>query len=289
MTWTERKELIKSTFLEFFKERSLMHGAALSYYSMLALVPMLYLSITYVGMLVGNEVIIDIIARMLQEWVGVQDASGIVGFLDEVDFQGGSTFLQVAGILALLFSCSAIFNSLRRSLNSFYDIDDYKLGRKKAILRNVFARLVSLGFVIGGTLLIVVLYFAQSLFLSFSMDLLKDMELLSSAFASAINHGLPILTNLIVFFFIFKYMHDGKVGSRIALRGALVTSVLLYLGQVLIKFYLTNYFFAASGGVAGSMLIILVWVYYSSQIIFFGAKYIAVLSRMRGTPVVHRD
>ena len=289
MTWTERKELIKATFLEFFKERSLMHGAALSYYSMLALVPMLYLSITYVGMLVGNDVIIDIIARMLQEWVGVQDASGIVGFLDEVDFKGGSAFLQVAGILALLFSCSAIFNSLRRSLNSFYNIDDHKIGRKKAILRNVFARLVSLGFVIGGTLLIVVLYFAQALFLSFSMDLLKDMELLSSAFASAINHGLPILTNLIVFFFIFKYMHDGKVGTRIALRGALLTSVMLYVGQVLIKYYLTNYFFAASGGVAGSMLIILVWVYYSSQIIFFGAKYIAVLSRMKGTPVTHRD
>ena len=289
MNWEERKELVKSTFLEFFKEKSLMHGAALSYYSMLALVPMLYLSITYVGMLVGNDVIIDVVASMLKQWIGIEDASGIVGFLGEVNFNKGSSFLQVVGILALLFSCSAIFNSLRRSLNAFYDIDDYKAGRKKAIIRNVFARLVSLSFVIGGTLLIVVLYFAETLFLSFSTDVLRNMELLSSVFASLINHGLPILTNLIVFAFIFKYMHDGKVQWRFAIRGALLTSVLLYLGQLLIKFYLTNFFFAANGGVAGTMLVILVWVYYTSQIIFFGAKFIAVLSRMEENPITHRD
>lgn len=289
MNWNDRKDLVKSTLLEFFKEKSLMHGAALSYYSMLALVPMLYLSITYVGMIVGNDVIVDIIANMLRQLIGVEDVTGIVSFLDEVDFENGSAFLQVFGIIMLLFSCSAIFNSLRRSLNTFYDIDDHKVGGKKAILRNIFARLISLSFVIGGTLLIVVLYFAQALFLSFSTDLLKDMELLSSAFASIVNHGLPILTNLIVFAFVFKYMHDGIVQTRIAIRGALLTSVMLYLGQLLIQYYLANFFFAANGGVAGTMLVILVWVYYTSQIIFFGGKYIAVLSRMKGTPVVHRD
>ncbi len=289
MNWTERKQLVKETFLEFFKERSLMHGAALSYYSMLALVPMLYLSITYVGMIVGNDVIVEIIANMLQQLIGVDDASGIVGFLDNVDFKNSSPLLQVVGILALLFSCSAIFNSLRRSLNTFYNIDRHEVGRKKAILRNVFGRLISLSFVIGGTLLIVVLYFAESLFLSFSTDMLRDLQLLSSALASIMDHGIPILTNLIVFTFIFKYLHDGVVNTRIAMKGALLTSLLLYVGQLLIKFYLTNFFFASNGGVAGTMLVILVWVYYTSQIIFFGGKYIAVRSRLSGVPVRHRD
>lgn len=289
MTWKERKELVKLTFLEFFKEQSLMHGAALSYYAMLALVPILYLSMTYVGRIVGNDVITNILTKLLHEFIGVGDSDAIIGLLDQVDFQKGSLLLQIVGILALLFSCSAIFNSLRISLNTFYNIDKHNLDRKRVIIQNVLGRLVSMGFVLGGTVLVVVLYFAQSLFLSFGTSLFNDTELLSSAFVAIANHTLPILTNLIVFYFIFKYMNDGVVSRRIALRGSLLTSVLLHGGQLLIKFYLMHFFFAAKAGLVGTILLVLVWVYYSSQIVFFGAKYIAVLSRMKGVPIKRRD
>jgi membrane protein len=97
----------------------------------------------------------------------------------------------------------------------------------------------------------------------------------------------PIFSNLIIFWFIFKFMHDGKVSWKLALRGSALTSILLFTGQWLIKFYLTNYFFGAHGGVGGTMLVILVWVYYSSQIIFFGAKYMAVYARSKGHPIEH--
>ena len=289
MNWKERKELVKLTFLEFFKEQSLMHGAALSYYAMLALVPILYLSMTYGGRILGNDVITNILTKLLHELIGVGDSAAIIGLLDQVDFQKGSLLLQIVGVVALLFSCSAIFNSLRISLNTFYNINDHDLGRKQVIIRNLLGRLVSMGFVMGGMVLVVVLYFAQSFFLSFGTSLLNDTETLSSAFVTIANHTLPILTNLIVFYFIFKYMHDGVVSTRIALRGSLLTSVLLHGGQLLLKFYLMHFFFAAKAGLAGSMLLVLVWVYYSSQIVFFGAKYIAVLSRMKGIPINHRD
>ncbi len=287
MNWQERKTLVKSTFLEFFRERSLMHGAALSYYFMLALVPMLYLSVTYVGMIFGEESVRTVISELMCEWIGLDDADSILGFLDQVNFSKSSVFLQVVGIIALLFSCSAIFNALRQSLNTFYDIDTEQLARRQMIVRNIVGRLVALLFVVAGSVLIVVIYFAESLFLSFAMDILKDLQMISGTVMWLINHLLPIVTNIIVFWFVFMYMNDGKVSGKIALRGSLLTSLLLFVGQVLIKYYLTNYFFAAHGGMAGTMLVILVWVYYTSQIIFFGAKYIAVFSRMKGKPIKH--
>ena len=285
MTFKERWTLIKETVVEFLQEKPMAHGAALAYYALLALVPLLYLSVTYFGMFLGQKEMTNIISTLIEQYVGLEDISGVIGLLDQVNFDQGSTFLQIIGIVALLFSCAAIFNSLKRSLNEFYDVEVPKLGRRKMILSTIVSKLISMLFVVGATLILMILYFLETIFLSLSDHFLEGMNMLHWLFSGAARVGIPILTNVILFTFIFKFLHDGKVFWRNALRGGIVTSGLLYLGQVLIKFYLTNYFFASGAGVAGTFLVILVWVYYSSQIIFFGAKYIFVLSRMKGTPI----
>lgn len=287
MNWQDQKGLWRTTFLEFFRSGSMMYGAALSYYFMLALVPMLYLSITYVGMFVGEDEIRRMIATLLKEWIGVNDPGVVLSFLDQINFSKSSLFLQIAGILALLFSCSAIFNALRKSLNVFFNIDRPDIDRKKLIIRNLVGRLISMSFVVGGSVLMVVLYFTQSLFLGLVTNVLDSLGLLDSWLLTMLNVVIPIFSNLIIFWILFKFMHDGKVSWGLALRGSFLTSLLLFLGQWLIKFYLTNYFFGAHGGVGGTMLVILVWVYYSSQIIFFGAKYMAVYARSKGNPIQH--
>jgi len=285
MTLKERWTLIKETVVEFLQEKPMAHGAALAYYALLALVPLLYLSVTYFGMFLGQKEMTNIISTVIEQYIGLKDISGVISLLDQVSFEQGSAFLQIIGIVALLFSCAAIFSSLKRSLNEFYDVEVPKLGRRKMILSTIVSKLISMLFVVGATLILLILYFLETIFLSLSDHFLEGMNMLHWLFSGAARVGIPILTNVILFTFIFKFLHDGKVLWRNALRGGLVTSGLLYLGQVLIKFYLTNYFFASGAGVAGTFLVILVWVYYSSQIIFFGAKYIFVLSRMKGTPI----
>lgn len=286
MNWLDRKKLIKSTFVEFGKERSLMHGAALAYYAMLALVPILYLTVTFVGKLVGEAVVIEEIGFMLRDNVGLKDPSGILAFLKEVDFLSGSWLVETMGVIALMFSCTVIFNSLKGSINEFYDIGHSKKEKKNLLISTVLSRLISLGFIIGITLFFILLYFAEPILLSLGNKLFKGVEMLDFLFSFILSHVVPILTNMFIFSFIFKFLHDGKVLWKAAFRGAFLTSILLYFGQLLIKYYLTYFFFGASGGVAGAMLIILVWVYYSSQIIFFGAKYIAVYSKMIGEEIV---
>ena len=88
-----------------------------------------------------------------------------------------------------------------------------------------------------------------------------------------------------IFTIVFKYIHDGFVHIKLAIKGAFVTSVLLFLSQLLIKYYLHNYFFLGNMGIAGSLFIFLAWVHYSAQIVFFGAKFTAVLAERDGIKI----
>ena len=289
LTWSEKILLVKSTFIEFFKEKSMRHGAALAYYAMLALIPILYLSVTFIGRFVGEELILELIGDLLREDVGLTDPSGILDYLEQVEFIKGEVYLQMIGAIALLFSCTVIFNSLKGSINDFYGIKPGNVAKKKLVLRSLVSRLISMLFIVGITLFFILLYFAEPMLLSFGHTLFEGISFIDSIFLTVAEHSLPVLTNWFIFTFIFKFLNDGVVDWKMARHGALITSILLYVGQLLIKFYLANYFFGAiSGGVAGTILVLLVWVYYSSQIIFFGAKYIAVLSRMNDKTIVYR-
>ncbi len=288
-SWKKRLLLIKSTFIEFFQEKSMRHGAALAYYAMLALIPILYLSVTFIGRFIGEDAVLELIGKLLREDVGLSDPSEILSYLDKVEFIKGEVYLQVIGFFALLMSCTVIFNSLKSSINDFYGVKPENVAKKKLVLRSLVSRLISILFIFGITLFLILLYFTEPFILSFGNELFEGVSYVNFIFLSIAKHGVPILTNWVIFIFIFKFLTDGVVDWKMAKHGAFLTSVLLYFGQLLIKFYLSNFFFGAiSGGVAGTILVLLVWVYYSSQIIFFGAKYIAVLSRLNGKTIVYR-
>lgn len=289
MTIRELGSILKTTLVEFSRERPLHHGAALSYYALMAMVPILYLSISFFGSFVGQDTMLEIIRRVLEEHIGLTDVEGIIDFMSTVDLTTGNTVLRIVGIVALMVSSTAILNSLKRSISEFYDLDQSKIGRRKKIVRNVLFRLISMLVIAAMTSVIIALYFVETLVLSLEETYFSDNEFISWMFSGFAHHGLPIILNLAVFTFIFKYLHDGIVPWRVAITGGVITGIFLYVGQLLIKFYLANYFFASEGGVAGTMLVILVWVYYSSQILFLGAKFSYVLADYRGTPILTRD
>ena len=289
LSWSEIGLLIKTTFIEFFKEKSFMHGAALSYYTIFALVPLLYLAFETFGRIVGNARMNEIIGKILKEQVGIEDVSGILSFLEGVDIAKGSFILHVVGILALLLSSTALLASLRGSINEFFDIERVYNSKKKLILSHLISRLVSVSLLTMIGIVTVVIYFAQNIFLSIGNQVFKNNEFINNIFLAAIGHGFTILSSVLIFTLIFKFLHDGIVQWKLAIAGALVTSVLLYFGQLLIQYYLGNFFFAKDGGIAGTLLVMLTWMYYSSQIIFFGAKFTAVYGKMVGRTIVVRE
>jgi len=284
MTLRELGNLLKTTVVEFSREQPLHHGAALSYYALMALIPILYLSVSFFGSFVGQDLMQEIIRELLHENVGIEEVGGIIDFLGQVDLSGNFA-LKTIGVLALMLSSTAILNSLKRSMTEFYDLDRHMLNRRKKIVRGVIFRAISMIAIAVMTSVVIAIYFLETLVLSLEERYFSENELISWLFSNFAHHVLPVLLNFVVFTFIFKYLHDGVVKWRVAITGGVVTGIFLYLGQLLIKFYLANYFFAAEGGVAGTLLVILVWVYYSSQILFLGAKFSFVYARFIGEPI----
>ncbi len=289
LTWPEVWQVIKSTFIEFFQENSFFHGAALAYYAVFALVPMIYLSLISFGKFVGQANMLKIIDKILREEVGLEDSSGIMSFLEEVDFEKGSFVLNIVGVVALLLSSSALLASLRTSINEFFDIHYVIEDRKRRIFHNLGTRLMNVVLLPVFGLVIVVTYFGETIILSVSSQLFGELNAVEGFILDILKHGLAIFTNVLLFAIIFKYLHDGKVEWKLAFSGAMVTAVLLYIGQLLIHFYLKNYFFGSSIGLPGTILIMLAWMYYSSQIIFLGAKFTKVYAVKVGKPIVFQS
>lgn len=285
LSWKEIFTLIKRTFIEFFQENSFFHGAALAYYTIFAIVPILYLALTIFGAVMGHDEIVKIIDKILTEQVGMSDSSGLLSFLNKVNFEKSSTTLNVIGIVALMVSSSAVIASLRTSINDFYDIEIKLQNKRTKVYHTLLTRLISIFMLTVIGFSIILLYTGETVFMSMSSKLYESLDLHAVWLLKWIEDAATIVINMVIFALVFKYIHDGKVLWKLAFAGGLLTSVLLYFGQLGLKYYLYHFFFGSKMGIAGTLLIILAWMYYSSQIIFLGAKFIKVYSDMIGKTI----
>lgn len=286
LNWKEVLLLFKRTFLEFFQENSFFHGAALAYYAVFAIIPIIYLAVISFGNIMGQAEILRLIKVLLEEQVGIKDSSGILAFLSEVHFEKSSLVLNIIGIIALMFSSSALISSLRMSINEFYDIHIKIDDRRTKIFYTIFTKLVSVFMLALFGVSIVLLYTGETIFMSVSGKLYESLHIQQQWVMNGVEHLIAIGINTLLFALVYKFLHDGKVLWKLALSGGLLTSCLLYLGQIGLKYYLTNFFFGSQMGIAGTLLIFLAWMYYSSQIIFLGAKFVKVYSELIGKPIV---
>jgi membrane protein len=287
LSWREIGELVKTSFKEFLKDDNFTHGAALAYYAIFALVPVIYLAIQIFGQIVGQDQMVIIISDIMEVSMGIEDVTPFTDLMQQWNIgSGGSILMRVIGILVLVFTSTAMFNSMRNSINSFFHIEPIK--HYNIVVDNILNRLVSFATLALFGVVVILIYFGQTVFVALSSKLLSNYNVMYNTSMFIIEHASLLLVNLIMFSFIFKYLHDGKIRWKLALGGALFTSVMLYLGQLLVNYYLTNFFFAANSGIAGTLLAILTWIFYTSQIIFLGAKFTSVYARMVGKPIVPR-
>ncbi len=284
LTWTEIAKLIKESFKRFFKGDSFTHGAALAYYAIFALVPIIYLAITSFGIIVGQDRVVEIVGHAMETNMGIEDVTMFTNLMYQWEIgSGGSFIMRVVGVVVLIFTSTAMFNSLRNSLNSFFGIEP--IHHYNVVLENLLARLISFGMLALFGLIIILVYFGQTVLMTISSELFPDNNL-RNLYLFLIEHLSSILVNFLLFAMIFKFLHDGYVKWKLALGGSLFTAILLYLGQLLVNYYLSNYFFAANSGIAGVLLAILTWIFYTSQIIFLGATFTAVYAKTVGKPIV---
>ena len=271
--------VLKEAFIAYVKEGAFFHGAALAYYTLFALIPILYLSISIFGRIVGYDKMIFIIQQLFNEKIGLTDTDSIMVYIKNMQLDQGSWFFELMSIFVLLYTCSAFLVSLKRSLNDFFEVENKE--NQNIILSLIGFRFLSVFFIAAFALIIILFYFFQI----FIVSLIEHWIVATNGFVDVglyiLHHLIAIISNTLIFWVIFKFVNDAKVSSKLAFRGAILTAILLYASQLGIKFYLQHYFFLGRAGIAGSLFILLAWVNYSAQIVFFGAKYTYILKKNR--------
>ncbi|MEY3438818.1 MAG: hypothetical protein RL265_1403 [Bacteroidota bacterium] len=249
LSFSEIPGLLKEAIVEFFQRDGLFHGAALAYYTLFAMVPLFYLSISVIGRFIGQDVMLEIISDLLQNKIGIQDVKGIMDFMKELDFEKGNFFLESVSIIALLVASSAFVVCLKGSLNEFLGIQLQYSSKRKQVLSTLLFRILSVGYIGVITVFIILLYFVQTIVLTISSSIFENSAFFGEILTGIVQHGFGIFSNVVIFSLVFKYVHNGFVPWKLAFGGAVLTSVLLYLGQLLIQYYLFHFFFMANGRV----------------------------------------
>jgi membrane protein len=273
---------IKDALVQYIQEGAFFHGAALAYYTLFAFVPIVYLTTSIFGRIFGQKNMENIVIDLLKNRIGISNSDEVMSILHQVNFNRPNIFLELLSILILLYGCSAFFVSLKRSINEFFDISRKKRHEENILMDIIGFRFLSVAYLGVFALIIILFYFTQTFAFSILEHWIKTKNGFVDFSFSLLQYIISISSNIFIFVVVFKYIHDGTVPWRIALNGAIVTSILLFLSQLIIKYYLINYFFLGNLGIVGSLFIILAWVNYSAQIVFFGAKYTAVLAKKNG-------
>lgn len=272
------------TMEEFGQKRPFLHCAALAYYAVLAIIPVIYLSVSYYGYLFGKDQVVQLFGIILHEEVGIHDVTSFESMLHQIDVEKSNVFLEIVGALVLLFSASTMLNSIRKSLNEFYNVEISQMRRREKLLKSVLSRLLYMGLLIVLTILVISGFFIETVLLNY----IDESWGASGSIGLLLHYIFPVILNVALFTLIFKFLSDGVIAWRFAIKGGIFTGGLMYIGQILIKYYLSHYFILAAGGVSASFLILLVWVFYSSIIFFLGAQFIATYAEVIGEPIKER-
>ncbi|MFC6996995.1 YihY/virulence factor BrkB family protein [Rufibacter roseus] len=275
-------KLIKNSASEFMANNSLRLAAALSYNTIFSLPPLLFIVVSAAGYFFGEEAVSGQLYTQIREVVGEEAAGQVQELLKNVHLEGSSTWATLIGVGTLIFASTTIFVTLQESLNQVWNL---KTNPKNGILKLVKDRLMSFGLILSISFLLLV-----SLVLTAVLGVFTDyLKQLLPGIAVFFIYLLNILVSLsfitLLFALIYRYLPDAIIRWRDVWVGAFVTAFLFVLGKFLIGWYLGQSNVDSTYGAAGSVVILLSWVYYSSLIVFFGAELTQEYADTYGQPI----
>jgi membrane protein len=274
--------LLKETFKEWQDDDALQLGASLSYYTIFSLAPLLLVVIAVAGLVYGREAVQGQLVGQLRGLVGEQGGEAIQTMVANAGLHGsGGVLATVIGVITILFGATGLFVALQDSLNRIWEVEARPGQGLKGFLMN---RFISFGMILGvGFLLLVslVLSAAMAALGEWATGLMPGAEVLVSILTFIVSLALETL----LFAMIFKVLPDVKIAWRDVWIGAAATALLFTLGKLLIGLYIAHSSVASTFGAAGSVVILLLWVYYSSQILFLGAEFTQVYASHYGSRI----
>jgi len=255
-------------------------GAALAFYTLFSLAPVLVLAIAIAGLAIGHDHAQRLLLSELAGLLGPTGAQGVKSVLDATSTHKDGLIATVAGLATLAVGATTVFAELRRDLDRIWHC---RPGNGSGIAATVRARFLSFGMVVAiGFLLLV------SLVVSAALSFLGGLLDVSAALMRSIEFLASVVVTTGLFALVFKILPSTRIGWRDVWAGSFVTAVLFWFGKYLIGLYLGTSALASSYGAAGTLVLVIVWVYYSAQIFFYGAEFTheyACRSGSRGVPM----
>lgn len=278
--------ILKDTFNSFLDDRALKFSASLSYYTIFSMAPLLLLMISLAGVFFGREAIQGQVFGEINGLIGNDAAAQIQDIIKNMELSGKSTMAAIIGGITLLIGATSVFGEIQDSINIIWKV---KAKPKRGWLKFITDRLLSSSLIVGLGFLLIVSLMVNGALLALSewlKNYFPDVTLIVFQVANVLLSFIVIMT---LFGVIFKVLPDAKIAWKDVRAGAFFTACLFLLGRFLIGLYIDASNTGSAYGAAGSLIVILVWVYYTSAILYFGAEFTKVYAEYVGARIEPAD
>jgi membrane protein len=265
--------LLRQAVLAWWNDQAPSKGAAIAYYSLFSIAPLLFIVITVAGLIHGPDAVRGVVFAQVADLMGEGGAEAVREMLANVSRPDTGSMAAIVSTALLVFGATTVFGQLQTALDDIWEVPEQaKAEKRSALWTFVKGRLLSFGLVLALAFLIVI-----SLVLSAALSALGkwwgpvfgEWETVAQAANLAVSFGMLVL----VFAAIYKFMPRARIEWRDVWVGAAVTVALFTVGKFLIGLYLGKSDVGSSFGAFGSLVVVMVWVYYSAQIFLLGAEF----------------
>lgn len=279
-------QLLKTTFTDFDDDNAIKLSASLSYYTIFSLPPLIIIILWICGIFFGEEAVRGEFFGQINGLVGNEAAIQIQETIKNIELSDSNVFAAIVGGITLLIGASSVFAEIQSSINYIWGL---KAKPNKGLMKFITNRLWSFSMIASVGFLLLVSLTVNALMDVLNARLLTYFPDITVYLIYVLNIIILFASTTMLFAIIFKALPDGTIAWKDTLIGSSVTSVLFMLGKFAIGFYLGNSTVATVFGAAGSVVIILVWVYYSAIILYFGAEFTKVYARTYGQKIIPND
>jgi membrane protein len=279
--------LLKQTFQEWLQDKAPQLGAALAYYTVFSLAPLILVLLAIVGVIFRDDPAgaWDKITQQMSYFLDPSAVQVVQNIAEKASQPGKSTIATIIGIALAIFGASGVFGQLQDALNTIWGVKAKPTQGMWGFLRN---RFLSFGMVAGICFLLLVSLAIEALLKGFShyvQSVLPGGMVIALAVYLVFDFAVVVL----LFAMIFKFLPDVKIQWRDVWIGAAMTAILFGIGKWLLGFYLGSGAAGSAYGAASSLITLLLWVYYSSQILLFGAEFTQVYAQRAGRELEPSD
>jgi membrane protein len=267
----ETYQILVQTIYEFIDDKAVKMSAALSFYMIFSLSPLLVIVMAVVGFFFGDEAATGQVVTQIQDLIGKENAEVVQSIIQNASIPSSSILATTIGVIVIIFASAGIFVELKESLDTIWGVEPIPAGiigflrsRAKSFVMVLFIMLLLFASILASTILSGVNNFMEGNL----NEVIPGWQY--------INLFLSYVLITVLFAIIYKFLPDVKVQWKYIWMGALLTSLLFSLGKYLIGIYMAKTSYDSIFGAAGSLVIFMAWIYYSSFIFFFGAEFTQV-------------